>query len=669
MNAVNVKIKDNFKEKISGNIRLEGGINDKFLVGANLFNFKKGPRLNIISSYNNKGKQSISNEDLLSIKNKSYELVDQSLSFQYNEPDEDDFATFLKPNIEFSENDETFAGLNFNWRTNDKLKIDGYSYFSSKNQRGKNEVFQDYFFNSPPLTIVNQNDFTTKNVAILTNFKTVYILNKYNTLRYYFNFANQNNTVFDDILNQINEQNTSIAQKDKITPLRLKNVFYLESRISSSAVLENQFSYLHQTTNQSLNINSNAPLFTNFYTFQLEQLTQNQRLTNKTLNLKSKLTIKRKDSKNNLQLGLNNQWNNVGYQFDRANDSEENNLNLRNNSTYFFSYYSIQSVNNFEFNLGGSVHYFSRLFQKELENQFLFKPNIQLYYRIKQNRGLLLSYNYDIHFPILKKLLPIVLINNFQSINQSSEVNFNNQNRDNTINLVFYNLNFVKKLIFAKVSYSFNENILSTDTSFMNDLIVNRWIVVPKARVFDASFTFNSPIRPFSPFRLNLNTNYSNTNDALKINTIDTDRRLSTLSASVGLNSNNLSPYFDFSIGTTYNNSRVYYPTNGQDIYFENFISTLKMDGQLFNKKIIWKGEIELNQMFSETQKIQYNRLNLLVQYKTPFKKLDVELEGQDLLNLTSNQLLQVSNNQLFYEEKLFFRFPGFLTLNVNYRF
>ncbi|WP_016990354.1 hypothetical protein [Flavobacterium sp. ACAM 123] len=129
LTAINVKIKDKFKNKITGNVALGLG-QDKFNLQTNLFNFGKKTYTSVIGDSNNTGELALTISDYLSFTNKKNDATNGEVTFSKNT----DLPRFLTLGNNVQNRDSYFTGLNFKYFPLKKLEVNLYSLFNTNNQ-------------------------------------------------------------------------------------------------------------------------------------------------------------------------------------------------------------------------------------------------------------------------------------------------------------------------------------------------------------------------------------------------------------------------------------------------------------------------------------------------------------------------------------------------------
>ena len=458
--AVNIKVKDEYKNRFSGSAKVEYGVEDKYLLGLNLFNFNKGPRLNFISNANNKGVQPISVEDYTDLQLGEYEhdaSIETGIVVDHSDPSAL-LPDFLQTSEDVFENEDRFAGVNFNWKPNQKLKVDLFSFLNQKKQKGYANLTQKYFFETSDLTVQNEDNRTNASLVNLTKLKAVLVPNKRNTIKYFFSFTPQESDLKNSILNTIGST-SSINQENKGTSYRLKNTLHYSTALAKKINWKSTLSHLRWKNDYSLNIHSSQSLFDDIFPSQVSAIGQNQLFSEESLKINSAFYFRSHRNKNEFNLLFERENSRKTFNSEGIFSLLENNTDMLNSRTSSQAVYVINSKI-FTYKMGGSFHHYQLHFQNEKERINQFTPNISVTAKFDSLHRLMLSYNNSFTFPEIKSLNADILLDNFQRLTTSSQVPFQNTSPKNQYSINYFNIDFGKKYVFTSFSFSEAKNVV-----------------------------------------------------------------------------------------------------------------------------------------------------------------------------------------------------------------
>ena len=191
--AMNVKLKEDKKKFVFGDVEAGLGSNEFYLAHAGLFYYSPKTNVSFIGDMNTIGRSTFTFEDLLRFDGgvSSFLSGRKSLSNLY---------LFTNDNTDVVQNKSQFGALNFSTDASDRLTISGYGIFSKVFMASKTESANEYLQNS---TISYENKLQnndTRSVLGIGNIKLDYSPNK--NEKWYYNAQLQSST--NDINNTIN---------------------------------------------------------------------------------------------------------------------------------------------------------------------------------------------------------------------------------------------------------------------------------------------------------------------------------------------------------------------------------------------------------------------------------------------------------------------------------
>lgn len=164
--AMNVKLKENKKNFIFGDIETALGIANKYVVHPSIFFYSPKRSISAIGDFNNIGKKSFTFKDYLDFEggyNKI--LLNPSAYFSFLN---DDFSSFLTSQ-DFKRSNHSFGALNLNQTINDKTELLGYVIYSDNDNQKENRYQNIY---------VNGSDNIIENRTIKSNPKNKFFISK-----------------------------------------------------------------------------------------------------------------------------------------------------------------------------------------------------------------------------------------------------------------------------------------------------------------------------------------------------------------------------------------------------------------------------------------------------------------------------------------------------------
>ena len=142
--AKNIKLKEDKKRFIFGDVEIGGGIKERYLIHPSLYYYNTNRTVNIIGDFNNIGKKSFTLKDYLEFEGGTSKLLNDTKS--YFSLLSDDFSQFLS-NQDFTSNRNQFGAVSLTQALNTKTDFSAYAIWSGAKNSTRQELFNDYFGN------------------------------------------------------------------------------------------------------------------------------------------------------------------------------------------------------------------------------------------------------------------------------------------------------------------------------------------------------------------------------------------------------------------------------------------------------------------------------------------------------------------------------------------
>lgn len=268
--ALNIKIKEESKNKITGTLDAAAGIENKYEIKPTLFNFAKRNTSSLITNLNNTGETSISIQDYLEITNPvDTDNSNSGVIFSQNE----DIPRFLSAREKAKSRISNFGTISSISNPSKNLKIDFYSILSETQQQ--QHIFRKQILstNNENLYINRTNSTEEDNLLGIAQLKTVF--KKNNSV-----FVVNSNLNFDisNLKSSIENQDAIAAgfifERYKPKSLILKtNISYNEKL--NNGIFGTRIFFNYNSNNNKLNIESNQPFLELDFEDERFQLLQN----------------------------------------------------------------------------------------------------------------------------------------------------------------------------------------------------------------------------------------------------------------------------------------------------------------------------------------------------------------------------------------------------------
>ncbi|MDN6310898.1 MAG: carboxypeptidase-like regulatory domain-containing protein, partial [Psychroflexus sp.] len=286
--ALNIKLKDEKKKFVFGDIEAGAGVEDRFLVHPKLFYYSPKTAVNVIGDFNNTGQKSFTLKDYLDFEGGiALALEDQGA---YSKLYSDDFAQFLRQE-DFVSNKNDFGAASLSQELGGNFSLDAYSIFNKSKLRTQSRENYAYQTTEAPdelRTQENKNDL----LFSISKIKLRYDNSDDTDLRANTNFK-YNTAEAQSLLNsEVGNENRFVNTNAQPENFEFLQTFNLNKQFSFKHTLkvEAKIKSADQTTSKLWNFNQ--PLFTDIIPlidegddFNLNQLNK-KKVTNVSLNAK-----------------------------------------------------------------------------------------------------------------------------------------------------------------------------------------------------------------------------------------------------------------------------------------------------------------------------------------------------------------------------------------------
>ena len=501
--ALNIKIKEEYKNKINGFIEAGKGFDSQYKVKNSIFNFNKKIQFSVITNLNNIAENPISIDDYLDLTEEKEEGTESKVIFS----NLNEIPNFLTSKDRVSSKKNTFNSINLIYNINKKTKLDFYSIINNANQTLNLFREQKYYDLDTDLTIIEDKKNTEKNTFGTINAKLVYKKNE-NTIHiiktsFLFDISKNSN----NIINFTNSISKEIDQGNQLENQTFNLSYNLSKKIKNSYFNFKSF-YINSTNNNDLEIKSNNVfLITNYLNSDNSLIQYSKKSTSEFKNIGSYQFRKNKFTFQFFQtLSFNNfQLNSV------LNNSENiNNLKLNNflNSSSLSIKYQINSILDISFKPDYSLNTINFNNNSQFVSYFGYGASIKA--RFNSTNILQISNSLSNNNTNIDNLLVSDIVKDYRTVT-------NNYNAASTSILpsLQYNLNYFSFDIKNKFSFIFNashrrniksieNNIISTENiTFLSNSIISE-------EKFNSMLVFIEKQPRKLPFAFSISTSYTN---------------------------------------------------------------------------------------------------------------------------------------------------------------
>lgn len=652
--AININIKDQFKNKFTGNVEL--GVGNKYRLHSTLFNFGKKVLFNLISDSNNTGELSLSFRDYLGFIDKKEEDVVGEV--QYSKPE--DVPRFLVVGNNVKERSSSFTAVNLKYMPSKRVQMNLYSIFNDVDQI-ENELSKQQFFTGLG-TFYNNEIRNVKETSKfnITNIETVFKPNQKNVLTDVLSFSSLRKNEFSLINNDSNLVTNSIKNAD----------FKIENKLNYSVIFKNQQKLSLSLKNEFSEFLNNTDIFSNNPFLDLNFQNSNYVINQE---VRSKAYLNSFISKYEFKIGkvganLFSEFSSKGSKFNTI----EKQFSIFNNSVDFV-------CNNKTFGLETKFKVFSKTilsssyrfsvinFQLDelSDDKILFIPQFLLKTSFSNNHTLKFSYNINSSYASAENLLTGGLIKDYRSIYYNENIAYNSLFPSCQFGVAYFYTNTAKQLtIISNVSYYKSKNALSLNIISTDSLNRIKYKLSPFEDSFNSFVFFEKTFRKV-PITFKASYSYGTNSKNSFFDSVETTIGSKSNSGFISLLSRFKKTSFQTEVGIQFSN----------DIYYTNNLSSaVSIVNPYIETSFKIAENISMTNYFSyrkydaNTITRNYYQLSPKIRYVFPKSKVEISLIGSNILNIDNREQISVARHDNYIEENISQTLAGYFLINLKFK-
>lgn len=510
--ALNIKLKEDKKEFLFGDVEAASGPVDFYKLHSNLFYYGGKTMLGFIGDVNNLGDRILDYSDIA--------RFDSGSSFIENNSQVEDLFSFASNNRDVASSKSKFSAGNFSHRFNEKLEVLGYAIFSQVDNKMENQTEINYFQNNA-VTIENRaNNSDTNNSFFLGRLKLKYKTNKREQWLYNANFKLSDRHFSDQLISQTNLQTLNFRTFSSTNRLGLTQFFEWHKSYSNSHTATFVVNHIFEDTTIDNNWNTNSPFLSGLIPLVSDQnfnVTQNLRLKSNTIDFlfKNYWVI---DNFNHFYFSVANTYIDGFYSTDDKqilSDSTENNFTengFGNNLSHQYNDLSGGMDYKFLFRKWTnklSLHYHNYLlknnnFQVENNlNRTFFEPQFESKYEFSKGESILFNYKLSNEFQIFSKYASRLRFISYNSLFQGNQDLFSE--RYNTYSLYYKKVSLLNGIIVnANLNYNSKSDAIRSEVNLQG---INQVTNLVQTNNLEDNILFNGSITK-EVYKLNIGFNW-----------------------------------------------------------------------------------------------------------------------------------------------------------------
>lgn len=659
--AINIVIKEEFKNKLKGFIQSDSNFDDRYKINASLYNFGKKNKFSLIQNSNNLGINPIGIQDYFSLTQVDEDqLTSKSSNVMYATTN--DIPKFLTIDENVVKKNSDFLNVSNVYIPTIKTKINFYSLLNFS--KLKENILTEQQFTNSNLEFKENKNTREKSVFGLFNLKLVHKPNE-STL---FKFSNSlvidkvdNNTDLDNF-SMVNP--ASVFQNNDSDNKIFNSNFNFSKRINKSILIAN--AYLNFKEVDFKNDIASSKTFLDFDfngDYYFEQQSKN---INRKIGLDVAYTFHLKNLAIDLKTAhISNSF--YSNNFSTTHADYKNFYKTRDIQTLqeIGLNYKIAKITNLNFNLN-----YNQIDQKINDlvnfNTDFLGYSTSLKFSFDTNSVLQISNSLSNSLPNPEYLIENYFVKDYRTL-------YRNQNiKPNTIiPLHNFNINYFKfniksnSTLIVNANYSFSDKAINTNLRNETNYSISEYGISPKDEITMAMLFYEKKLAKI-PFSLTLNLDFNRTEKKFYIDSNLSYFKSNYFSNSVSVKSTLKKSPVHFNVG--YNYALTNFNNNDSENKLITFQSFLNLNGLLL-KNFYWRVNSS-NLIFNS----DYLRRNIvLISPSLRFSKnnsnWEYYIEGHNILNLKNPEILTNPSGPGYTLQTVTGTLKGYINFGTKYKF
>ncbi len=667
--ALNINVKEEFRNKLSGNLSAGGGYKDRYSANANLYQFGKKIKASVIANANNTGEETFSMQDYMSFGSGVQQLMEigdnSSGMIQINPGD---FSSGISGGNDANHKKVTLGALNLNYKPSEKFKISNSLILSGTNRSEFESIYRTFLTGnlSPLRTSLNANrELFLGNMNLSANYKP-----RSNMSFIYRANGGLNNVDSKTGIENEGARNFFLKENQEVQTLKISQYLDYSWRPSSRALVN--AGLFHEYRSKSVNeflLSDSLFLGLNLQTSPY-QVTQDLSSTRKQYGFNASLSYKvGKVILKNISgitwvdqpfnSSLARLADDGGAMEDFANDLS---YKIRDYRTAF---YLTKNKGLVQFNLGPSLHYY----QSETNvagdlNKLLITPDLRFSLKFTDTHSLNFSFNQRMVLPAPEELLLNRYVKNYRTIATGglSPENYSTYNQFNGHYMIFDA--FSNTMFSIAGFYMKKADPISVFSDLRADYNSQRSVQVPFEESYGGMIYFDKRLRK-APLSVRLNSNYNKSFGYNYLQEVLNGIEQQNIGSSGSVTTRfNFLLNVEAGIAASFSQSRS--SLMNQINNFQSYQPYLKL--LLYHKKG-FSGFASYSNLSlkSEVQNKSYKVLSSTLRYNWEKKNLEFSVSVSNLLNIDSYYGIDTQLRENFYQERQYSILPGYALFRIKY--
>ena len=674
--ALNIKLKDGKKNITFGDISVEGGLDERYLVHPSIFIYTPKASFNLIGDINNIGKPAFTFRDYFRFTGGMRNIAQRSGSSL--RVAQDDIGFSMIQNNRANEITSRFGGANFSYNPSKKWTVSGFAIVNQTNTIAESSTMRTYVRED---TLANSEllvtDNTQNSTSALMKLSSTYTPSEAVHIGYDAIFKitdlEEDNLRTSTIAGFQNDINSINSQR----PTELNQSFEAYYDVNAKSVFAFEAQHLYKRQDPLFDLTTDIPTFGSL--IPLIDTTSYNLLQNKLV------TTNKIDASLNYYYILNNK-NHINFTLGTSNSNQSLTSNIAQllDGTTLAQYDGDSLSNDVLFNLtdifvgvhyktkigkltmspGVNLHYYSitdlQLGDEQNRNKTLLLPDFFARYEFKSSESLTLNYGMVAQFTDVNNAILGTTISSYNSLFQGNRALDNSWYHNVSLNYFSFNMfNFTN--IFAGVTYNKRVDDITNIVVYRGLERINQPINTTAAN--DLLTGYGSYERRFGKFRARVRGNVSLSTTNNRVDDVDNTNTSLTQSYRASLETNfKKAPNVEVGFQRTTN---VYQSSQSESTYYTDR-PFIEFEAR-FLKDFSFEADYEFNNYRSKDGLTEstYDFLNAALYYQKQDSQWEFKIQAINLLN--NQSIRQDAFSGFLISTTEYFVLPRYVMFGVKY--
>ena len=657
--ALNIKIKEDFKNKFTGFIEGGMGLENQYRVKNSIFNFNKKIKFSTITNLNNIAENPISIDDYLDLTEEKTEGSESSVTFS----NLNDVPSFLTSKDRVSSKKNSFNSISLVYNFNKKSKLDFYSIVNSSNQLLNINREQKFYAENDDLLIIEDKKNNEKNVFGVLNTKFIYKKNEttIHTIQSNFLFDINNNS--NNIVNQTNTISREVEQHNELKNHALNLSYNLSKKIKNS-FFDFKSTFSNSKNNSDLKINSNDfflnPTFLNSDTSLVQY-------TNKNVNdFRTIASLQTKKNKFIFQFSnaFSVQHNTLNSVLNFSNNINDITLkNIANNSSASIKY-QLNPIIDISVKPDFTISNINHNNNSKLVTFFGYSSSIKA--KFNATNILQISNSFSNNNTIIDNIIDAEIVKDYRTIINNFNVKATTILPSMHYNLNYFNIN-TKKMTSFIFNASHKRNLKSIDNNIISteDIIYLSNNIITNEKI-NSVLVFTEKQFKKIPFSFSFSSSYTNLSKTILNNNNPVDFENHLFSGMFEIKSRYKKFPVYFNSGTLVSSDTYNYNNSKSQLNTYQFYC--RLNGKI-QKNIYWNLNTDYFNFKNESINSDYISISPIIRFSKEKSNFEYSLIGNNILNLENVSVLENYSNSNYSELVRKPVLSGYVIFQLKYKF